>query len=138
MADIDKLVARRRIGLMVSASAFLIWQVPIMDFSERLIDEADIVMTGVSLAGFLVWIVTLLLLVGPWRPWQREAALNDELTQSNRKWAFLTGYVAVMLATAGMLALSLYQPVSGIEASHLILVIGVVAPLYCFAILERG
>ncbi len=64
-------------------------------------------------------------------------ALNDELTQANRKRAFLIGYVAVMLCSGALLVVALLVPVKGIEAAHLILVVGVVAPLYAFVLLER-
>ena len=64
-------------------------------------------------------------------------ALNDELTQANRKRAFVVGYTAMMLCSGFLFALSLFVPVAGVEAAHLILVVGVVAPLYSFAGLER-
>lgn len=142
MNDTEKASKRRRIGVMVAASAFLAWQVPLMDASERLVSEANVIATVVSVVGFVVWILVLLWLIGPWRPFTGDArlrdALNDELTQANRKRAFLIGYVAMMLCSGALLIVALLVPVKGIEAAHLILVVGVVAPLYSFVSLERS
>lgn len=142
MNDTEKASNRRRVGVMVSASAFLVWQVPLMDASERLVAEANVIATAVSLAGFFVWILVLLWLIGPSRPFTRNVrlreALNDELTQANRKRAFLVGYVATMLCAGSLMVLSLLVPIKGSEAAHLILVVGAVAPLYSFARLERA
>lgn len=142
MNDTEKASKWRRMGVMVSASAFLVWQVPLMDASERLVAEANVIATIVSAVGFIVWILVLLWLIGPRRPpFTNDArlrdALNDELTQANRKRAFLIGYVAMMLCAGALLVVSLLVPVKGIEAAHLILVVGVVAPLYSFVSLER-
>lgn len=141
MSDAEKVSNRRSLGVMVAASAFLVWQVPLMDASERLVSEANVIVTAVSLSGFLVWILVLLWLISPWRLFTRDArlreALNDELTQLNRKRAFIVGYVAMLVCSGALLVLSLLVPVKGSEAAHLILVIGVVAPLYSFARLER-
>lgn len=143
MSNVDKLANRRRIGVMVCASAFLVWQVPLMDFSERLAARSglDPLNTVISLLGFFVWIAVLLMLIGRWRPFTSNPevlrALNDELTQANRKRAFVVGYTAMMLCSGFLFALSLFVPVAGVEAAHLILVVGVVAPLYSFAGLER-
>lgn len=141
MSDTEKASKWRRMGVMVSASAFLVWQVPLMDASERLVAEANTIATVVSAVGFIVWILVLLWLIGPRRPFTSDArlrdALNDELTQANRKRAFLIGYVAMMLCAGALLVVSLLVPVKGIEAAHLILVVGVGAPLYSFVSLER-
>ena len=110
MSRIERLAARRRIALMVAASGFLAWQVPLMDSFARLTDgagdapDAVGVRTLVSIAGFAVWIVALLILVGPWRPFtsRKDAAmLNDELTRANRGKAFFAGYLAMMAAMEG-------------------------------------
>ena len=146
MANIERIAMRRRFGLMLCASAFLVWQVPMMDFSEALAAGDDIIKTIISLAGFAVWIVTLLMLVGPWRPFKQdakvEAALNDELTRANRAKAFIAGYVVMLVAAAGLFALTHFEPhfegVGGMDAAHIILVLGVAIPLYAFAFLERG
>lgn len=142
MANIERIAMRRRFGLMLCASAFLVWQVPMMDFSEQLAAGDDMMKTIISLAGFAVWIVTLLMLVGPWRPFKRdakvEAALNDELTRANRAKAFIAGYVVMLVASAGLFALSHFEGVGGMDAAHIILVLGVAIPLYAFAFLERG
>lgn len=140
MEKIERLAQRRRILLMVSAGAFLAWQIPLMDsFSQWQDGGASLI----SLAGFLIWAASLIAVfvwgrkVGVRDP-EARAALEDELTQANRARAFSFAYWVMLIGAAGLLALSQFQPVTGTEAAHIVVVLGVVAPLFRFAILERG
>ncbi len=139
---VEKLSKMRRIMLMMSAASFLTWQVPMMDKSERLAEETAGWAGLVSVAGFAVWILILVYLVGPWSRLSLKrdvnAALNDELVRANRGRAYTVGYIAMMLTAATVFALTLFEPVKGVEAAHLVLVVGVVAPMFCFAALERS
>ena len=140
MEKIERLAQRRRILLMVSAGAFLAWQIPLMDsFSQWQAGSASLI----SLAGFLIWAAALIA-VFVWgraagvRDPDARAALEDELTQANRARAFSFAYWVMLVGAAGLLALSQFQPVTATEVAHIIVVLGVAAPLFRFALLERG
>ncbi len=134
---------RRRILLMVMASAFLVWQVPGMDFFERLAGAGGSTASSVAVAGFAVWAIALVALLASGKGFlwsaskQMRYVLEDELVKANRSTAFLIGYLVTLAAAVLMFAVSLYWPVSGTEAAHLIMVLGVVAPMYAFALLDR-
>ena len=140
--NVERLSTIRRIVLMISAGSFLAWQVPMMDRTQEIAARPEGVSSLISLGGFVIWIMALLFLIGPWARLSRRRgeheALNDELVQANRGRAWMVGYLAMMLASAGMFALSLFEPVMGVESAHLILVVGVVVPMFCFAFLERA
>ncbi len=144
MADgLERASLARRVVLMVMASAFLVWQVPHMDMFERLAGDSHGVARSLSTFGFLVWIAALVALLYSGRLLARRlssearAALEDELVAWNRGRAFTIGYAVALIAAAVMFAISLYQPVSGADAAHVVLVAAVVAPMYAFAVLER-
>ena len=128
---------------MVMASACLVWQVPAMDFFARVSGAAQPVLTGLSLAGVLVWAAWLLYLLVRWRPLllrgdaRVTAALEDELVRANRAKSFSIGYFVALAVAALMFALSLFLPVTGTDAAHVVLVVTVVAPIYAFVVLER-
>ena len=140
----EKRSRQRRVALMTMASAFLVWQVPGMDWFERVAGDFDPARRLLSIVGFVVWAGALLgwLILG--RAGTRGAsaavasALEDELVKSNRLQAFLYGYVAVLVTSAAMFGISLFQPISGTQSAHLILVVAVVVPIYAFVFLERS
>jgi len=133
----------RRIMLMIMASAFMVWQVPLMDFFGEISGGNNRISALVSGVGFLTWAGLLigLLITGRIATVRSDprvaAALDDELVRSNRTKAFLAGYIAALVISAIVLALSLFQPVTGTDAAHIILVAAVVAPIYAFVVLER-
>jgi hypothetical protein len=142
----DKIESRslqRRIALMIMASAFLAWQIPIMDFFSKLVEGNQTVVGLISAAGFLIWAGTLVFLLFTGRiavvrsdP-KVAAALEDELVRANRSKAFSIGYAVVLVTAALVFAISLFQPLTGMDAAHVILVAAVVAPMYAFVVLER-
>jgi hypothetical protein len=134
---------RRRIVLLLMASAFLVWQVPGMDFFNAIV-AGDRRLAGiVSVGGFLVWALGLVTLLATGKGYARivrpevRAALEDELVRSNRSRAFTVGYIVALVSAALLFGISLFLPVSGTDAAHLIMVVAVVAPIYAFVILEH-
>jgi hypothetical protein len=129
--------------MMVMASAFLIWQVPAMDFFDRLAEDSGAAARLLSISGFIIWATALLGWMMLGRIATRGAsasvalALDDELVKANRSKAFLSGYIASLITSAAIFSVSLFQPVTGIEAAHLILIVSVVTPMYAFVFLER-
>ena len=140
---VEALSRRRQVVLMVMASAFLVWQVPYMDMFAGASGAERSLADMVSLMGFLVWALGLVILLVSGRTLARElsrenrAALEDELVRWNRSRAFTVGYGVALLTAAVMFAVSVFQPVSGADAAHVILVAAVVAPMYAFVLLER-
>lgn len=143
-ADVEKNSYRRRIILMLMASAFLAWQVPAMDYFERLSASTVTLADGISVAGFLIWGATLMYLLATGRKFVRKndaavvAALEDELVRSNRRKAFMCGYIVAMVSAGTLFVASMLLPISGKDAAHIVLVLGVVAPMYTFVYLERA
>lgn len=144
MNDETELRSRqRRVVLMVMASAFLAWQVPSMDAFSGVQAAGPSALDIISFVGFIAWAAGLVwlltrgrILVSRASPAVR-SALEDELVRANRAKAFNVGYVAAVSVAAVMFALSLFLPVSGTDAAHVVLIAGVVTPLYAFAVLER-
>ena len=139
--ETEKLSNRRAFLMMLMASAFLIWQVPAMDYFDGLgeteIRRVDIV----GMVGGVAWMIALIALfaTGGRKSGSPEtrAALEDELVKANRASAVKAGYIVMLGIAALMFALSLFNPVTGRDSAHMVLVAGVVAPMYAFAFLER-
>lgn len=141
--EVESRSQRRRIVLMVMASAFLVWQIPGMDFFGAITAESLRAAEWLAVVGFLVWAGALIVLLYSGRIASRasdpkvEAALEDELVRSNRSRAFTVGYFGTLIASAIIFALSLFLPITGGDAAQLILAAAVVVPMYAFAVLER-
>lgn len=138
--EVDK-YSRKRRGLLIGmACAFIIWQL----FGFGIFDDfagGDRRYTGViSLLAFAVWVFALIRLV-----WGRgirgaspgaQLALDDELVKANRAKAFTFGYGATLVASGIVFAVSMFFEIKANEAAQIILVTGVVAPMFAFARLE--
>jgi hypothetical protein len=141
--EIESRSVRRRILLMVMASAFLVWQIPGMDFLGEISAENPRASQWAAIAGFLVWAAALVFLLYSGRVATRTknaavaAALEDELVRANRSRAFIIGYFAALAIATIVFTMSLFLPITGRDAAQLILVGAVVIPMYAFAILER-
>jgi hypothetical protein len=102
---------------------------------------ADRTVDHVHVAAWLVLsIVILLVLVtgGGWiysRDVRRLA--NDEATRAHRGSAFSAGFLSSMSACVVIYFVSLFQPVGGREAVHLVMTVGIGVTLICFGVLER-
>jgi hypothetical protein len=113
--------------------------------AERIMQGHGRLVELVTLGGAAVWVVSLLLILVTGGRQSRRAggeirdALEDELTQENRRRAFLTGYWALMLAVGALYALSLYTPISALEILPTLIAIGVSVPILRFVFLDwRG
>lgn len=142
--EIESRSLRRRIVLMIMASAFLAWQIPGMDFIGNIAAGNDTVAGLISGTGFLVWAGALVFLLVTGRPSAASAnpkvsaALEDELVRSNRSRSFVIGYAVTLTTSVLVFGLNLVRPISGLDAAHLILVAAVAAPMYAFVVLERA
>ncbi|RST29403.1 hypothetical protein HMF7854_00070 [Sphingomonas ginkgonis] len=66
-----------------------------------------------------------------------QALMEDEVTRANRRQALANAFVAAMLGAITIYFVTLFQPVSGREAVHVVLTIGIAAGLLSFGALER-
>ena len=139
--DVDRLSNRRAFLMMLMASAFLVWQVPGMDYLDNLAGREMRSVDIIGIVGAIVWALALvaLFMTGGRKGGSAEtrAALEDELVQANRANAFKIGYLVMLGVAALMFGVSLFNPVTGRDSAHMVLVAGVVAPMYTFAFLER-
>lgn len=62
---------------------------------------------------------------------------NDEATRAHRDQAFRSAFIAAMAGCILLYVIDLYDPMTGREAIHLIMTIGIGAALLRFGMLER-
>lgn len=96
---------------------------------------------AVHISAWLVMAVALLALFltgGGWllRPDVRRR-MEDESTREHRRAAMGVGFISTMGCAIALYFLALFQPISGIEAIHLMLTVGIAAALLSFASQER-
>lgn len=134
----DRMTKRRARILIVSATLFLTLQavyfVQAGGDTGRLVDQ-------VRISAWLAWAAVLLLLLatggGFLRSREVRALMNDEGTRANRAEAFRFGFWAAMATAVVIYFLTMYETVTGREATHLILTAGVGVALLRFGMLER-
>ena len=90
------------------------------------------------------WLVLAALLLaglatkGFWlHPREVRDLIDDEFTRANRLDAMRAGFLAGMLAAIGVYILTMFEAISGREAAHVILTVGIGAALIRWAFLER-
>jgi Na+-driven multidrug efflux pump len=133
----DRLSRRRARMLPVLAIFFLAQQVSYFsgpDLGMRAVDHVKIA------AWLLLSIVMLLVLVtgGFWfRPKAVRALLDDEVTLANRAAALRIGFITTMTTAIALYFVSLFEPMSGRQAIHVLMSVGIAAALVRFGMLER-
>jgi uncharacterized protein YjeT (DUF2065 family) len=133
----DRLSRRRARMLPLLAVIFLAQQVSYFaepDVGMRAVDHVKIA------AWLLLSIVLLLVLAtgGFWfRPKRVRALMDDDVTRANRAEAFRIGFLAMMIGAILLYFLSLFEPMSGREAIHVLTTIGIATALLRFGYLER-
>ena len=138
--DAEKQSNRRANLIIAMASALLIVQVPSMDvFQGASTHDFHFTIFGAVLS-------TISIIGGIWVVVRggnnqgtpaTQAALEDELVKANRSTAMHVGYFAMLGATVLLFLLSLFSSPTARDVAHIILVTGVVAPMYTFGFLER-
>lgn len=133
----EHLTQRRARMLPVLAVLFLGQQATFFsqpDFSDRTVDQ-------VHIAAWLVLSVVIIIALmtgGGWiysRNVRRLA--NDEATRVHRDHAFRAAFVASMATCVGLYFLSLFEPLGGRAAIHLVMTVGIATALLWFGFLER-
>jgi magnesium-transporting ATPase (P-type) len=96
---------------------------------------------AVHISAWLVMAIALLALLMTGGGWfqspQVRALVDDESTREHRQKALSVGFIAAMLTCAGLYFATMFEPISGREAVHLTMTIGIGAALLSFGAQER-
>ena len=134
----ERLTRKRARMLPFLAIIFLSQQVSYFagsgDLGSRPVDHLKI-------SAWLVLSIVLLLALttgGFWfRPKRVRNLIDDEPTRANRAEAFRVGFLATMAAAIALYFISLFEPLGGREAVHVLMSIGIATSLLRFGYLER-
>jgi hypothetical protein len=133
----EHLSKRRARALPVLGIVFLAQQASFLSMpaeSARPVDHLKIgawlVLSIVLLAGLATG--------GAWfRPSAVRALLNDESTRAHRQTGYVYGFWAAMGTALGLYVVSMFEPVTGRDAVHIIVTVAVATALLNFGMLER-
>jgi hypothetical protein len=136
----ERIQKRRNRIMWAQGIFFVLWQGAF--FTNRMDLKGPLrAVDQVKLSAFVVWAAAMLVLLATGGGLLRGKAvrdiLDDEVTRAHRLAAFAWGYWAMAGSSLALYLLSQYVKVTPIEAVHIILSLGVVAPLLRFVILER-
>ena len=95
----------------------------------------------VHIAAWLVLSIVLLLALATGGGWIHSRAVrdlaNDEATRAHRDDALRLGFFVSMATCVALYLVSFYEPLTGRDALHLIMTLGIAAALVRFGFLER-
>lgn len=136
----DRLMTKRARMMLALAMMFVAQQA--IYFTGNRLDEGKLRLVNyISIGGWMV--LSIILLVGLatggslFRGGRVRALMNDENTQANRAEGFRFGFLATMIGALLLYILSLFTPVDGREAIHVLVAIGIASALLRFGLLER-
>ncbi len=137
-AKAEELSRRRVRALPVLAAIFLAQQAAYFSGGTG---TGDRPVDHVKIAAWLVLSIVIVLALttgGGWIYSRKVRRLaNDEVTRAHRDQAFRVGFLATMAAGVALYFLSMFEPLGGREAVHLIMTVGIATTLIWFAMLER-
>jgi len=94
-----------------------------------------------KISAWLVWAVVLLLALafagGQFRGAKIRALVEDEVSRANRARGYAAGFWGGCIAAIALYVLTMFEPVGGREAIHIILTATVASALIRFGMLER-
>ncbi len=138
----DRLSRRRARTLPILAVLFIGQQATFFGKSVKF-GTSEVVRTvdRMHIAAWLVLSIVILLAITTGGSWlqSREvrALMNDEATRANRAEACRIGFVATMIGAIGLYFLAYFEPLSGLDAIHLLMTVGIGSALIRFGMLER-
>ena len=134
----EKMSKRRSRMLPVIAVLYLAQQ---FSYFSATHDEAMRTVDHVRVSAWIALSAVLLLVVVTGGGWIYPKAVrdlaNDEVTRAHRLEGIQAGFVVAMLAGIGLYFVSLFEPLAGREAIHVIMSLGLAAALVRFGRLER-
>jgi hypothetical protein len=105
------------------------------------IEDGTRTVDHVKIGAWLILSIVLLLGLatgGFWfKPARVRALMNDDVTIANRVEAFRIGFLVTMAAAIIIYFITLFEPVAGREAIHILVTAGIAAALLRFGYLER-
>lgn len=136
-AKAERLSSRRARALPILAILFISQQATF--FAG--FGQGDRTVDRVQVGAWLALSVVLLLALTTGGGWIYSRAVrdlaNDEATRAHRNDAFRIGFLASMAGCIILYVLALIEPLTGREAVHLVMTIGIAAALARFGFLER-
>ena len=133
----ERLTQRRARVLFVLAIIYLMQQASYFSNSDGGVRTVD----SVKISAWLVLSIILLFGIvtkGFWfQPKEVRDLIDDENTRANRLDAMRVGFILAMIGAIATYVLTMFEPVSGREAVHIILSVGIGAALLRMALLER-
>lgn len=104
-------------------------------------DDTTRTVDHVRIAAWLVWSLVLLAFLatggGFIHSKRVRALMNDEVTRLNRLRSYSVGFWAASASAIGLYLLNLFEPVSGRDATHIILTAAIAGAVLVFGLLER-
>ncbi|MDB5681888.1 MAG: hypothetical protein JWO16_1693 [Sphingomonas bacterium] len=135
----DRLVRRRARMIPALAAIFIAQQASY--FSGTRLGEGDRLVDHFAISAWLALSSVLLIVFATGGGWFRSAGVraltNDESTRANRAEGFRIGFLATMVGAIALYFISLFEPLSGREAIHVLMTVGIAAALMRFGMLER-
>ena len=135
----DRLVRRRARMMPVLAMLFVAQQASY--FTGTRMDEGHRLVNYVAISGWLAMSIVLLVGLTTGGSWAHgapvRALMNDESTRANRAEGLRFGFLATMIAALALYVVSLFEPIGGREAIHVLMTIGIAVALLRFGMLER-
>lgn len=134
----DRLTRRRARMLPLLVIIFLTQQA---SYFAAVAEEGTRTVDHVKIGAWLVLSIVMLLALttgGFWlKPARIRALMDDEVTRANRTEAFRIGFLVTMVGAIALYFVTWFEPVSGREAIHLLMTLGLAAALLRFGFLER-
>ena len=132
-------LARMRARMVLALAIIFITQQA--SYLAARVEEGARTVDHVKIGAWLVLSIVLLLLLATGGAWLRSrnvrALMEDEVTRANRAEAFRLGFLATMVAGILLYTITLFEPVAGRDAIHILMSIGLVTALVRFGMLER-
>jgi len=133
----ERLGKRRSRAVFVLAIFFMMQQATYFSGPDTVTRPVDYVRIGGWLAMSAVLLVGLTSSGFWFRPRRVRELLDDEVTRANRADAVRFGFMAAMTASIALYIVSLFETMTGRQAIHLIMTMGIGLALLRFGFLER-
>jgi hypothetical protein len=135
--EAERLSRRRARALPFLGIVFLAQQASFLSMPEHAGRPVD----HLKISAWLVLTIVLLAGLATGGAWFRSRAVrqlvNDESTRVHRQTAYVYGFWAAMGTALGLYIVSMFEPVSGRDAVHIIVTVAVATALLNFGLLER-
>ena len=138
----DRLARRRARMLIVLAIVFITNQGAVIGKAAKFDSWGTIrTVDAMHVSAWFVMALALLVLLftggGLFRSAEVRQLMDDEGTRENRRRALAIGFGNAMATCILIYALAMFKPVSGPEAIHIVMTVGIASALIAFGVAER-